>query len=579
MKKFLSLMLALTMLLTLCSAASADAGVFTGVGDSEIGGKGAIEVSVTVDENGAVTAIEVTKNGDTAGISDPAVAQIPGLIVEQQTANVDAVAGATKTSDAIMAAVLDAVTKAGLDTVKWSTKVETVVEKAEDVTIETEIVVIGGGGAGLAAAVQANQLGSKVLVLEKMGKVGGNTILAGGALNAVNDRSEQAIAYNDSVEWHYTQTLSGGDYQGDPLLVHTLVSNAWDGVQWLMDLGMEFQDDTAGLFTVTGGLWPRAHKPVEPLGTGFFKTYMNYIDSHDNVDVMLNTRATEILVDENGKACGVVATGGFAANVELRSAYNTQWADLGDSIKSTNHAGATGDGIKMLQKLGADFVQMGNIQLLPLGDPVTGSLSGNIEHDVETRIFINKEGNRFVNEGGRRDDMTNALFAQTDAYMWVVMDSDTYPTGDERNNFGETANQLVEAGRAVKADTLEELAEKMNVPADTLIAAVTEFNRHAEGGDLAGTPDEFGRTLYKTPIDTAPFYAAARIPTVHHTMGGVRINVNAQVLDENGNVIPGLYAAGEVTGGIHGANRLGGNALTDTVVFGRIAGESAHYEK
>lgn len=598
MKKFLSLLLALTMLLTLCGVASAEAGVFTGAGDSEIGGKGAIEVAVTVDENGAVTAIEVTKNGDTAGISDPAVAQIPGLIVEQQTANVDAVAGATKTSDAIMAAVLDAVTKAGLDTVKWSTKVETVVEKAEDVTIETEIVVIGGGGAGLAAAVQANQLGSKVLVLEKMGKVGGNTILAGGALNAVNDRSEQAIAYNDSVEWHYTQTLSGGDYQGDPLLVHTLVSNAWDGVQWLMDLGMEFQDETAGLFTVTGGLWPRAHKPVEPLGTGFFKTYMNYIDSHDNVDVMLNTRATEILVDENGKACGVVATGetgntvtvkaskgvvvatgGFAANVELRSAYNTQWADLGDSIKSTNHAGATGDGIKMLQKLGADFVQMGNIQLLPLGDPVTGSLSGNIEHDVETRIFINKEGNRFVNEGGRRDDMTNSLFAQTDAYMWIVMDSDTYPTGDERNNFGETANQLVEAGRAVKADTLEELAEKMNVPADTLIAAVTEFNRHAEGGDLAGTPDEFGRTLYKTPIDTAPFYAAARIPTVHHTMGGVRINVNAQVLDENGNVIPGLYAAGEVTGGIHGANRLGGNALTDTVVFGRIAGESAHYEK
>ena len=598
MKKFLSLLLALTMLLTLCGAASAEAGVFTGVGDSDIGGKGAIEVAVTVDENGAVTAIEVTKNGDTAGISDPAVAQIPGLIVEQQTANVDAVAGATKTSDAIMAAVLDAVTKAGLDTVKWSTKVETVVEKAEDVTIETEIVVIGGGGAGLAAAVRANQLGSKVLVLEKMGKVGGNTILAGGALNAVNDRSEQAIAYNDSVEWHYTQTLSGGDYQGDPLLVHTLVSNAWDGVQWLMDLGMEFQDETAGLFTVTGGLWPRAHKPVEPLGTGFFKAYMNNIDSHDNVDVMLNTRATEILVDENGKACGVVATGetgntvtvkaskgvvvatgGFAANVELRSAYNTQWADLGDSIKSTNHAGATGDGIKMMQKLGADFVQMGNIQLLPLGDPVTGSLSGNIEHDVETRIFINKEGNRFVNEGGRRDDMTNALFAQTDAYMWVVMDSDTYPTGDERNNFGETANQLVEAGRAVKADTLEELAEKMNVPADTLIAAVTEFNRHAEGGDLAGTPDEFGRTLYKTPIDTAPFYAAARIPTVHHTMGGVRINVNAQVLDENGNVIPGLYAAGEVTGGIHGANRLGGNALTDTVVFGRIAGESAHYEK
>ena len=598
MKKVLSLVLALAMLLTMSSLAVAEAGVFTGVGDSKIGGAGSIEVAVTVDENGAVTNVEVTKNGDTAGISDPAVQTIPGRIVEMQSANVEAVSGATYTSEAIMAATLDAVTKAGLDAAAWSEKKVVEVEKGADVVLEADVVIVGAGGAGLAAAVQANQNGSTVIVLEKMGKVGGNTILAGGAMNAVNDRSEQAIAYNDSVEWHFTQTMNGGDNQGDPVLVHTLVSNAYAGVEWLMDLGMEFQDETAGLFTVTGGLWPRAHKPVMPLGQGFFATYMNYIDSHEGVDVMLNTKANELLVNENGRVCGVVATGetgntvtvkarngvimatgGFAASVELRSAFNTQWADLGATIKSTNHAGATGDGIKMMQKLGADFVQMGNIQLLPLGDPVTGSLAGNIEHDVETRIFVNKEGNRFVNEGGRRDDMTNALFAQTDAYMWIVMDSDTYPTGDELNNFGETINQLVEAGRAFKGETLEELAEKIGVPAENLVAAVTEFNRHAEGGDLAGTPDEFGRTLYSTPIDNGPFYAAARVPTVHHTMGGVRINQYCQVINENGQIIPGLYAAGEVTGGIHGSNRLGGNALTDTVVFGRIAGDSASQAK
>ena len=598
MKKVLSLVLALAMLLTMSSLAAAEAGVFTGVGDSKIGGAGSIEVAVTVDENGAVTNVEVTKNGDTAGISDPAVQTIPGRIVEMQSANVEAVSGATYTSEAIMAATLDAVTKAGLDAAAWSEKKVVEVEKGADVVLEADVVIVGAGGAGLAAAVQANQNGSTVIVLEKMGKVGGNTILAGGAMNAVNDRSEQAIAYNDSVEWHFTQTMNGGDNQGDPVLVHTLVSNAYAGVEWLMDLGMEFQDETAGLFTVTGGLWPRAHKPVMPLGQGFFATYMNYIDSHEGVDVMLNTCANELMVDESGRVCGVVATGetgntvtvkarngvimatgGFAASVELRSAFNTQWADLGATIKSTNHAGATGDGIKMMQKLGADFVQMGNIQLLPLGDPVTGSLAGNIEHDVETRIFVNKEGNRFVNEGGRRDDMTNALFAQTDAYMWIVMDSDTYPTGDELNNFGETINQLVEAGRAFKGETLEELAEKIGVPAENLVAAVTEFNRHAEGGDLAGTPDEFGRTLYSTPIDNGPFYAAARVPTVHHTMGGVRINQYCQVINENGQIIPGLYAAGEVTGGIHGSNRLGGNALTDTVVFGRIAGDSASQAK
>ena len=598
MKKVLSLVLALAMLLTMSSLAAAEAGVFTGVGDSKIGGAGSIEVAVTVDENGVVTNVEVTKNGDTAGISDPAVQTIPGRIVEMQSANVEAVSSATYTSEAIMAATLDAVTKAGLDVAAWSEKKVVEVEKGADVVLEADVVIVGAGGAGLAAAVQANQNGSTVIVLEKMGKVGGNTILAGGAMNAVNDRSEQAIAYNDSVEWHFTQTMNGGDNQGDPVLVHTLVSNAYAGVEWLMDLGMEFQDETAGLFTVTGGLWPRAHKPVMPLGQGFFATYMNYIDSHEGVDVMLNTCANELMVDESGRVCGVVATGetgntvtvkarngvimatgGFAASVELRSAFNTQWADLGATIKSTNHAGATGDGIKMMQKLGADFVQMGNIQLLPLGDPVTGSLAGNIEHDVETRIFVNKEGNRFVNEGGRRDDMTNALFAQTDAYMWIVMDSDTYPTGDELNNFGETINQLVEAGRAFKGETLEELAEKIGVPAENLVAAVTEFNRHAEGGDLAGTPDEFGRTLYSTPIDNGPFYAAARVPTVHHTMGGVRINQYCQVINENGQIIPGLYAAGEVTGGIHGSNRLGGNALTDTVVFGRIAGDSASQAK
>lgn len=591
MKKILSLILCAA-LLAMGTTALAAAGTYTGVADSQIGGPGAIEVSVTVDDNGAVTAVEVTKNGDTPGISDPAVEQVPARIVELQTANVDGVSGATMTSEAISKAVLNAVEQAGLDVEAWNTKKEVVVEKAADVEMTADVVIIGAGGAGLAAAVQANQNGSSVIVVEKMGKVGGNTILAGGALNAVDDRSETAIKQNDSVEWHYEQTLSGGDYQGDPVLVHTLVSNAWDGVEWLKELGMEF--DESKLFTVTGGLWERAHKPVMPVGTGFFDAYNRYIDTHEGVEVLLNTRATEITVGEDGRVNGViatgetgntvtlkanngviVATGGFAKSVELRQAYNTQWADLGESIMSTNHAGATGDGIKMMMKLGADFVQMGNIQLLPLGDPATGSLSGNIEMNVETRIFINKEGNRFVNEGGRRDEMTQALFEQTDNYMWIVMDSDKYPTGDEKNNFNESVNELIAAGRAVKGETLEELAAAMNVPAENLIAAVDDFNAHVANGET----DAFGRTLYETPIDNGPFYAAPRVPTVHHTMGGVRINQYAQVIDENGFIIPGLYAAGEVTGGIHGANRLGGNALTDTVVFGRIAGDSASAAK
>ena len=223
----------------------------------------------------------------------------------------------------------------------------------------------------------------------------------------------------------------------------TLVENAYAGIQWTKELGMEWLGEEA-VFMVSGGLWPRAWKPAGMASAGFFETYGNYIDAHqDTMSLMLNTKAEQILTNEKGAACGIiatgetgntitinaksviVATGGFAKNVELRMAYDSIWGMLDEKVLSTNHPGATGDGVKMLQKLNADFVQMGNIQLLPLGDPATGSLSGNIEHGVDTRIFVNKEGLRYGNEAGRRDDMTYDLSAQTDAYMWTVMDSDT----------------------------------------------------------------------------------------------------------------------------------------------------------
>lgn len=543
-----------------------------------------VEMVVTEDKIESVTIVE---HQETPGISDLALNTIPENIVKAQGLGIDAVSGATISSTAILTAAEDCLKQAGAD-VEALKKIKLAAEEtAEDIEKTADVIVIGSGGAGLAAAVTAHQNGASVIVVEKMPKVGGNTILAGGALNAVDDGSETAKANDDSVEKHYTQTFEGGDKQGDPELVRTMVENAWDGVEWLKSLGMEFKD---GVFTVTGGMWPRAHKPVEPVGTGFFTTYSKYIDANENIEIMLDTEAKEIITDESGKVTGIVAvgktgnkvtlsankgvivaTGGFGKNVELREKYNKQWPTLGETTKSTNHEGATGDAIAMLEPLKANFVQMENIQLLPLGDPVTGSLSGNIEHDVERRIFINKEGKRFVNEGGRRDDMTMALFEQTDNYMWIVMDSDCYPTGDEVNNFNESVNDLIAQGRAVKGDTLEALAKEMGVPAENLTAAVEDFNKHVETKEA----DEFGRTLYSTPIDNGPFYAAPRVPTVHHTMGGVQINTDAQVLDTEGNVIPGLYAAGEVTGGIHGANRLGGNALTDTVVFGRIAGASA----
>jgi len=591
MKKILAFILALAMMMT-AGLALAD-NSYTGTGKGFVAD---IKVTVTLTDDGSIADVVIDEVSDTPGVCDLAVEKIPAMMKELNSINVDTVAGATFTSKGILEAVKNALESNGVDTTALMEKKEVTVEKAADETLEADVVVIGAGGAGLAAAISAEQNGAKVIVVEKMPKVGGNTILAGGAVNAVEDRSEFAIKQNDSVYWHYTQTLSGGDFQGDPELVMTLVENAYDGIQWTKELGMEWLGEEA-VFTVSGGLWPRAWKPAMVAGTGFFDTYTKYIDKTDKIDLMLNTKAEKILVDDMGAACGiiatgetgntitinaksvVVATGGFSKNVELRMAYDAIWGTLDEKVLSTNHEGATGDGVKMLQALQADFVQMGNIQLLPLGDPKTGSLSGNIEHGVDSRIFVNKSGLRYGDEGGRRDDMTRDLFNQEDALMWIVMDSDTYPTGDEVNNFGETANQLVAAGRAVKADTLDELAVLMNVDAANLKATIAEYNEYCIGGAKEGQADQFGRTLFGAPIDNGPFYAGARVPTVHHTMGGVRIDTLCRVYNEGGEIIENLYAAGEVTGGIHGTNRLGGNALTDTVVFGRIAGESAALQK
>lgn len=573
------------------------AGTYTpGTYTATVTGMKEMTVTVTFSAD-AITDIQLDHQ-ETEGIGVPVCDSMPAEILELQGLGIDAVSGATLTSNAILEGVADCVSQAGgdVDALK-AVKKEVVAEADEELT--ADVVVIGAGGAGMAAAVTATQNGKNVIVIEKTSNMGGNTALAGGALNAVDDGSETALAREDSVEFHYKQTIEGGDNQGDPDLVRTLVENAWDGVEWLKGLGMEFQD---GVFTVTGGMWERAHKPVEPEGSGFFKTYKEYMESNDGITMKYNTTAESLIVEDGvvtGVECtgqtgnkvtvkannGVVlATGGFGQNVEMRQKYNEEtklWPTLDETIPSTNTTAITGDGIVMAEAIGAELVQMGNIQLLPLGDPKTGSLSGNIEHAVESRIFVNKEGNRFVNEGGRRDEMTLALFEQPDTTMYIVMDSDTYPTGDEVNNFNETINDLVAAGRAYKADTLEDLAAQINVPAENLVKSVEEYNRHCLGGDLEGQADEFGRTLFtdtdkkNNGINDGPFYAAERVPTVHHTMGGVKINTDTQVIGTDGNVIPGLFAAGEVTGGIHGANRLGGNALTDTVVFGRIAGASA----
>ncbi len=586
MKRFIPIILIslLVVSFTGCgSKSSFEAGTYRG-GAPGIYGKDVV-VDVTVDKN-SIKEISIIENHETPGLSDAAFERIPAAIIKAQSLDVDTVGGATISSGAIIGAVAAAVEQAGDISALSSGNAEADAVSAATEIISADVVIIGAGGAGLAAAVSASQNGASVIVLEKMPQIGGNTMISGSGYNAVDPDRHIPQGIEDSLDLHYEQTLTGGDNLGEPEVVRALVDNAYPGIQWLESLGMEFEDK---LFTVLGGLWPRAHKPVKPLGIGYFDAYMEYIDGNDSVTVLTDTRATDIhLYDEgpqvvaaqglNGPVTAqaekavIIASGGFGNNVEMRDRFNSQWPSL-TNLKSTNHPGATGDGIAMAEKIGAALYNMESIQLLPLGDPQSGSLSGSLALNARNRIFVNLEGNRFVDEGERRDVMTEALLEQEDNFMWMIVDGNSFPSTDSKTNFNETPAQLVEQGKAVMADTLEELAEKMGVDAGNLTAAVKNFNAAVDGA-----ADPFGRTLFDKRLDTPPFYAGGRVPTVHHTMGGIRINSQAQVLDTKGNPVPRIYAAGETTGSVHGSNRLGGNALADINVFGRIAGENAAAE-
>ncbi len=517
-----------------------------------------IVVEVTVDSKN-IKDIKILENHETPGLSDAAFDRIPAQALKQQDLNLDTVSGATITSFGLIGAITEALESAGADISKLTSGKAA---DADAVTAATsvmaaDVVDIGAGGAGLSAAISAHQNGASVLVLEKMPMAGGNTMISGSAYNAADSSRQVPQGIEDSTDLHYEQTFNGGDRLGTPELVRTLVDNAYPTIQWLESMGMEFNDT---VFTVLGGLWPRAHKPVKPLGTGYMETYTNYINENDGIAIITDAHVNDIYLEHGraevvnastpdgtlvvtGHKAVIVTTGGFGANIEMRDQYNKNWPAL-TNLKTTNHPGATGEGLALAEKIGAELIGLENIQLLPMGDPNTGSLAGNIEHGVENRIFINKSGDRFVDEGERRDVMTQALFDQEDQYMWIVLDAQCYPTLDVKNNFNETMQELLDQGRAVMADSLEELAEKMDVNAENLIAAVDEFNAAVD----AGGPDAFGRTLFEQRIDTAPYFAGPRMPTVHHTMGGISINSSAQVLDKDGNIIPGLYAAGETTG-------------------------------
>lgn len=624
MKKLVSLLLSLLLLAGAACPALAEMtytpGTYTGEGQ---GHNGMVSVEVVFSEH-AIESITVTGHNETAGVSDAPLTRIPQEIVAYQSLAVDAVAGATYSSNAVLEAVESCVAQAGgdVDALKAVAIEKTV--STETVEMNADVVVVGGGGAGLAAGAAAAEKGASVILLEKMAQLGGNTILSGYAMNAVMpeitaknaSRAGQAetlaaaLEYDpadfgefaetlttlqnqireylagdtsvlfDSVEWHMIQTYVGGkrtDLDGNVVepkldLIRVFCEGAGDTVKWLESIGVEFDNDN--LTTPPGSMWLRGHAPLD--NAQEIAAPAAYIENHGG-QILYETRAYEIMM-EDGRAVGikaeqadgtqlivtankgvVMACGGYGENPEMAVEYNNYWPELPSDIPSDNAKGITGDGIVMGKAIGANLVGMEFIQLVP---------KQIMRLQAENYIFVNSEGRRYVNEYSERDELCAATLASLDAFS--IFDS-VSATLTNDNMSMETIDNLVKTGQIYRADTIEELAEMIHVDPATLQAEVDKYNGFID----AGLDTDFGKKQLGVKIAEAPFYACQLIMKIHHTMGGLEINPETEVIDVNGSVIPGLYAAGEVTGGIHAGNRLGGNALADAFTFGRIAGTNA----
>ena len=602
------------------ASTSSDAGVsgdFTGTAK---GFGGDVSVTLTLTD-GAITGCTAEGKDETQGVGSEAIAKMPGEIAESGSIAVDGVSGATVTSTAIKEAAAAALTAAGLNPDDYKTAVEKT-GSAEDSTVDADVVVVGAGGAGMTAAITAAAEGKSVVILESQSMVGGNSVRATGGMNAgktvyqdenefgesagvektlktaaekyadnetitalAKTVSEQWAAYQanptgyfDSVELMELDTMIGGKGINDPELVETLCANSADAIDWLDEHGITLHN----VSSFGGASVKRIHRPVNAEGkTVSVGSYMIPLLEENckkaGVQILLNTTANEILTDANGAAAGIKATGstgetvtvnakavvlttgGFGANLDMVVEYKPELK----GFMTTNAAGAQGQGIEMATAIGAGTVDMDQIQIHPTVEANTAALiTEGLRGDGA--VLINAEGKRFIDEVGTRDVVSAAEIAQTGSYSWLVVDQAMVDASSVIQGY-------IKKGYTVTGATYEELGKAMGVDAAAFAETMEKWNGYVE----AKNDPDFGRTSFANPLNTAPYYAVKVTAGVHHTMGGLKINANTEVLNEKGEVIPGLFAAGEVTGGVHGANRLGGNAVADFTVFGRIAGAAA----
>lgn len=618
-----SLLLAGAMFLTACGGSASSTSAAGGVSGSFTGtakGMGEVSVTLTLTDN-VITDCTAKGDEETSGIGSVVIEQFPGEVVEGNTINLDSISGATITSNAFVEAAKAALTEAGLNPDDYMAKADKTAN-GETVSYDADVVVIGAGGAGMTAAMTAADAGQKVVILESQAMVGGNSARATGGMNAAktvyqdenefdqaagvektlataaekyadNETitalaktvSEQWAAYQanptgyfDSVELMELDTMVGGKGINDPELVKTLCEGTADAIDWLDENGITLHN----VSSFGGASVKRIHRPVNEEGKvvsvgAYMIPLLQENCEKRGIDIVLNTTVDTILTDANGAAVGVsgtdkdgntvvvnaksviLATGGFGANLDMVTQYKPELA----GFMTTNAAGAQGQGIEMATAIGAGTVDMDQIQIHPTVEANTAALiTEGLRGDGA--ILVNANGERFIDEVGTRDVVSAAEIAQPGSYSWLIVDQAMADASSVIQGY-------IKKGYTKTGATYEELAKELDVDPATFANTMETWNGYVE----AKNDPDFGRTSFANPLNNGPYYAIKVTAGVHHTMGGVTINSATEVLKKDGTVIPGLFAAGEVTGGVHGANRLGGTAVADFVVFGRIAGESA----
>lgn len=544
------------------------AGTYEGEGQ---GHAGIIKVSVVVNET-EIEKIDIVEFNDSEFAVDPAN-QLVERILEANSGQVDAIAGASITSKGVLDAVNAALAQAyvaGAGQIIASTEASEEAAKLEDK--ETDIVIIGAGGAGLTAAIEATQNGAKVIVVEKMPMVGGNTKYATGGLNAAETSVQKDKGIDDTVAIFIEDTMKGGGNINNPELVKVLAERSAETVEWLMSIGADLTD----VGRMGGASKDRTHRPTGGAPVGQHVVDVLYAKAQElGIEVLLESKVVEIIGDStavngvvvetangnfniNSKAV-IIATGGFSADNELVSQFDPALKGYG----TTNHPGATGDVLSFARNLNLSYVDMEQIQTHPTVMPsnnymITEAVRGN------GAILVNREGKRFVNELDTRAVVSDALLAQEGASGYLFFDQSVRESLKAIDGY-------YNKGFLIEGETIEAIAAELNVDPAVLQETVETYNTYVAGG----TDTDFARQDMPRSLSVGPYYAVEVAPAIHHTMGGLKITTNGEVLNDSDVVVNGLYAAGEVTGGVHGNNRLGGNAMADITIFGRIAGKNA----